>query len=74
MKRKILETIVIIIVLIGSISCTRQSSGKSVVPDDFTISKDKQKDKLKGGWAGQPKGCTYGGQTEFRYHGTNNQE
>ena len=60
MKRKILETIVIIIVLIGSISCTRQSSGKSVVPDDFTISKDKLMDKIKGGWAGQTIGCTYG--------------
>ena len=27
-------------------------------------------DKIKGGWAGQTIGCTYGGPTEFRYPGT----
>lgn len=26
-------------------------------------------DKIKGGWAGQVIGCTYGGPTEFRYNG-----
>lgn len=26
-------------------------------------------DKIKGGWAGQVIGCTYGGPTEFRYQG-----
>jgi hypothetical protein len=27
-------------------------------------------DKIKGGWAGQTIGCTYGGPTEFRYKGS----
>jgi len=27
-------------------------------------------DKIKGGWAGQAIGCTYGGPTEFLYQGT----
>ena len=27
-------------------------------------------DKIKGGWAGQVIGCTYGGPTEFQYNGT----
>lgn len=27
-------------------------------------------DKIKGGWAGQLIGCTYGGPTEFKYNGT----
>lgn len=27
------------------------------------------KDKIKGGWAGQTIGCTYGGPTEFKYKG-----
>lgn len=27
-------------------------------------------DKIKGGWAGQTIGCTYGGPTEFKYNGT----
>lgn len=33
----------------------------------LTISKDVLKDKIKGGWAAQTIGCTYGGPTEFRY-------
>lgn len=33
------------------------------------ISKDVLLDKIKGGWAGQTIGCTYGGPTEFKYKG-----
>jgi ADP-ribosylglycohydrolase len=35
-----------------------------------TISRDILKDKIKGGWAGQAIGCTFGGPTEFRFQGT----
>ena len=35
--------------------------------DEVSIPKDVLKDKIKGGWAGQVIGCTYGGPTEFRY-------
>ena len=35
-----------------------------------TLSMDKLEDKIKGGWAGQVIGCTYGGPTEFRFRGT----
>ena len=38
--------------------------GKSI-----TITKEQLLDKIKGGWAGQTIGCTYGGPTEFRYRG-----
>lgn len=41
---------------------------------EFTISKEKLMDKIKGGWAGQTIGCTYGGPTEFKYNGTMIQE
>lgn len=34
---------------------------------DVTISKEVLKDKIKGGWAAQTIGCTFGGPTEFRY-------
>lgn len=34
-----------------------------------TVSKDMLMDKIKGSWAGQTIGCTYGGPTEFRYQG-----
>ncbi len=36
----------------------------------ITITKDKLKDKIKGGWAGQTIGVTFGGPYEFRYNGT----
>ncbi len=36
----------------------------------ITISKDRLKDKIKGGWAGQTIGVTFGGPYEFRFQGT----
>lgn len=33
------------------------------------LSKKELMDKIRGGWAGQVIGCTYGGPTEFRYNG-----
>ncbi|MCP4310112.1 MAG: ADP-ribosylglycohydrolase family protein [Bacteroidetes bacterium] len=39
-------------------------------PEEFTLSKEVLLDKIKGGWAGQVIGCTYGGPTEFKYNGT----
>ena len=35
-----------------------------------TINVEILKDKIKGGWAGQVIGCTFGGPTEFQYKGT----
>ncbi len=35
-----------------------------------TLSKATLKDKIKGGWAGQTIGVTFGGATEFKYNGT----
>ena len=34
------------------------------------MSKAVLKDKIKGGWAGQTIGVTFGGPVEFRYNGT----
>jgi hypothetical protein len=39
-------------------------------PLEFTLSKADLMDKIKGGWAGQVIGCTYGGPTEFNFCGT----
>jgi ADP-ribosylglycohydrolase len=39
-----------------------------------TVSKAVLKDKIKGGWAGQTIGVTFGGPVEFRYNGTIIQE
>ncbi len=37
---------------------------------DFKISKEKLMDKIKGAWAAQVIGVTFGGPTEFRFQGT----
>ena len=42
----------------------------SPVPTEVSMSKDILMDKIKGAWAGQTIGCTFGGPTEFRYRGT----
>ncbi|MFZ4547177.1 MAG: ADP-ribosylglycohydrolase family protein, partial [Bacteroidales bacterium] len=44
------------------------------LPENFTLSTDVLKDKIKGGWAGQTIGCTFGGPTEFKFKGTMIQE
>jgi len=36
----------------------------------FAISRETLEDKIKGGWAGQAIGVTYGGPTEFNFNGT----
>ena len=52
-------------------ACNQSSTtGKQGIPAHFTISKEKLMDKVKGGWAGQTIGCTYGGPTEFKFNGT----
>jgi hypothetical protein len=44
-----------------------QASEKASIKTTFT--KAELQDKIRGGWAGQVIGCTYGGPTEFRYLG-----
>ena len=36
----------------------------------LTLSQEVLKDKIKGGWAGQTIGVTFGGPTEFKFNGT----
>jgi inosine-uridine nucleoside N-ribohydrolase len=45
-------------------------AGLSQPPKTLRLSKDVLRDKIKGGWAGQTIGVTFGGPTEFRYRGT----
>lgn len=50
--------------------CAPQKQQNASIPQEITLSKETLLDKIKGGWAGQTIGCTYGGPTEFRYPGT----
>ena len=44
---------------------------KTPVPDaNYVLIKGELLNKIKGGWAGQVIGCTYGGPTEFKFNGT----
>ena len=76
MKQTVFAMIAGVSLFIGVTSCSQQPSAKdqTTVPAEFTISKEKLMDKIKGGWAGQTIGCTYGGPTEFKYNGTMIQE
>ena len=38
-------------------------------PQTITINKAELQNKIKGGWAGQVIGCTFGGPTEFKFRG-----
>ncbi len=49
------------------VACSSQKNADESLKIEF--SKTELQDKIKGGWAGQVIGCTYGGPTEFRYLG-----
>src|SRR3954464_7954459 len=51
--------------LFALINCTILFAQQTI-----TISNDVLKDKIKGGWAGQTIGVTFGGPYEFRFQGT----
>jgi len=61
----------ILFFLVAGVSGIEQSLAKDKsFPNSVTISKSVLRDKIKGGWAGQTIGCTYGGPVEFLYNGT----
>ena len=68
MKSKILA-IASAAAIILCFSCRPESgtSGKDLMPEKIKMTKSELLNKIKGGWAGQVIGCTYGGPTEFRY-------
>ena len=57
----------ILIVFVATTSCNKKQSS---TPVKTTLTTEILKDKIKGGWAGQVIGCTFGGPTEFQYKGT----
>ncbi|WKZ60940.1 MAG: ADP-ribosylglycohydrolase family protein [Cyclobacteriaceae bacterium] len=61
---------VLVILLIVSIGCDEQKLNPRKYSSELRISKATLKDKIRGGWAGQTIGVTFGGPTEFRFKGT----
>ena len=72
MKKIFLFSITLFSVLIF-FSCKTENSkskAKSITSSsEIEISKTELLNKIKGGWAGQVIGCTYGGPTEFKWNG-----
>lgn len=52
------------------IACTAKKEPRGSVHGSVVLSQNILKDKIKGGWAGQTIGCTFGGPTEFKFKGT----
>ncbi len=69
MKKLIFYTIACSIYLSSSAQ-QLDKKGSASLPKTIKLSKEQLLDKIKGGWAGQTIGVTYGGPTEFKYNGT----
>lgn len=69
-----MNKLVIFLAILFLFSCTGNNSKKIIQTDKpeakITITKSQLKDKIKGGWAGQVIGCTFGGPTEFKFKGS----
>jgi hypothetical protein len=61
--------LVIASIFASSVCCFAQSGTKTI-----SLTKSELKNKIKGGWAGQTIGVTFGGPYEFRFNGTFIQE
>ena len=62
MKIKLITTVLLLASILAAVSCSADAATK-------TLTREQLQDKIKGGWAAQTFGCTYGGPTEFRYNG-----
>lgn len=67
--RSFISASAILATVLFSVSCAGASRarGTASLPAEKTLSKEVLMDKIRGGWAGQIIGCTYGGPTEFKY-------
>ncbi|MFW6289724.1 MAG: ADP-ribosylglycohydrolase family protein, partial [Mariniphaga sp.] len=70
-----MRILIIVLALATGIAGCQSTAGEKTNPsfsegEKVTISKSALQDKIKGGWAGQVIGCTYGGPTEFKWNGT----
>lgn len=67
---KHLKYISVLIIFLLHYSCQKTDSSSKELPEEITITKAELLDKIKGGWAGQTIGVTFGSYTEFKYQGS----
>jgi hypothetical protein len=70
MDKQKISIIITLSALLLLAACGGSDRPVSVAPVKLKISASDLKDKIKGGWAGQTIGCTFGGPTEFKFKGT----
>ena len=62
------------ILVFGGPSCRSNRvddrKNSDTAPSTFTLTREQLGNKIRGGWAGQVIGCTFGGPTEFNFQGT----
>lgn len=68
--KKIFSIPLLALTLAAFTSCKTGAGSGGALPETVTMSKQVLYDKIRGGWAGQTIGCTYGGPTEFKFKGT----
>ena len=71
MNKKLLKPILAfsVIAMSAALAVSCAENGGTALPKKIVMSKQQLLDKIKGGWAGQTIGVTYGGPTEFAYRG-----
>lgn len=56
-----------LLIAANSVPADAKAKKAKTLPAEVTMSKQVLQDKIRGAWAGQVIGCTYGGPTEFKY-------
>ena len=64
------KTMLLLATLISLAACCPENGRHYEENQEITIPREVLMDKIKGGWAGQTIGVTYGGPTEFNYQST----
>ncbi len=64
-----MKNLILFFAILFLAGCTQKTSDSKTSNLKIKLTKAELQDKIKGGWAGQVIGCTFGGPTEFRYQG-----
>src|ERR1700741_3781655 len=67
-----MKNVLILLFIVGHsmIAWSQTSNTNPSLPKTIQLTKAQLSDKIKGGWAGQTIGVTFGGPYEFRFQGT----